>query len=926
MEFGPGLGISQGSAQAAFARRIDIFVDAALGSDSNDGSAGSPLRTFQEAVYRADDSYNPGFNNIFLAPGNYNGAYINDDDLLKVFGQGANPWDVTIGGFSTAGFESGSVIRIGGGTDVRLYNMQVSGGYSEPSAAGSNGIYASGLDYLFLDRVISSNNYGSGLYAEYVTKVKLYNSVFEHNDDYGAYIYDSDKVRSVASDFSYNYNDGIRVDYVNRMELIASTATYNGYYDGDAQQALPSGADGAGGSEVYSVLINGGVYNHNDRNGVDLDDVYEFSLVGIGASGNYNNGVDANGFYSGVIDGGLFEYNGNNGAEIEGGKGASDLSAFGNDESDGNTLTVYGGQYLDNYDVGIDIKSVYNVQLFGVDARHNEDGIGTEDIGHLLVGGGYLYSNYENGIEMENVYHAQVNDLTSVENGENGLYLYGGRRLNILGGNYSNNYDWGIYAEGYVGNASFDGNGGGRLQRVDIKYATANHNNDGVYVSYAYLGKIVGGSFSHNNYDGIAFDNVAYGIFQHVTAIYNGNYGLRFDAGRFCHEGPGEPALSEEDLAYLGGSNWNRVDMLGGLYAHNGDDGIYLSTNRNRGYNRNALEVNADYVVSRDNGYTGLNIGGFEYDGPVVQAEYGYGTDLYLDMLGGYYGYNGDDGIYLLGTTQEGPRIGMLVANMTDVVAEHNQNHGVRGSGVVGFFPDQWPEATGDGQNGQSSLIQVTRGSYSFNGQNGLKFELATFGDIRPRIAGDGQNDEFYSLADFDHVVAIQNGANGLTMDVYVGGIDGAPDAFAGEESNGDAELPPLIQFTGGVYNQNGKNGIRLASTSVIIEEEEFSADEPSLVAARLEDVEASLNGLNGLLIRNDGGDNIGGDVEIIRGVYNANGRDGIFIRGLGYIYVNQAVIASNHEDGLHSRDNWGTFVSDDSVIVGNQSQNVRID
>ena len=52
MDFGAGLGVSKEAAEAAFSRQWDYFV-APWGSDSNSGYAGSPLRTFQEAVDRA---------------------------------------------------------------------------------------------------------------------------------------------------------------------------------------------------------------------------------------------------------------------------------------------------------------------------------------------------------------------------------------------------------------------------------------------------------------------------------------------------------------------------------------------------------------------------------------------------------------------------------------------------------------------------------------------------------------------------------------------------------------------------------------------------------------------------------------------------------------------------------------------------------
>ncbi len=917
MDFGAGLGFGkQESAQAAFSRQIDYFVDGALGSDGNDGTPGSPLRTFQEAVDRAGS--NSGFNNVFLAPGNYRGVYISDNDLLKVFGQGASPSDVMIEEF-------GDVIRINGGSDVRLFNMAIDGFDDESSFSDANGIYANGLDYLYLNNVVSRDNIGSGLYAENVTKVKLYHSTFEDNGNHGAYLYDGNKVRSVGSDFSNNWDDGMQIEDYSRLEMIDSHAHNNGWLDVGNAFEIQSGGDGVEADYVDSIRFVGGSYNHNDRHGIDIDYANDVTLIAVEASYNDSRsdsrGVRARSIYeSAVVDGGVFQENGDDGVNIVG-ENFADLQ-FGGTGGNGGGLVVnvYGGLYWNNGDDGLDVENAYEANLNGVDARFNDDdGIDVEDAGYANVYGGYSFDNGEHGIELRDNGYSKINGLASLHNGENGLDLRGGNRLNVLGGEYSNNGDHGIRAAGDFETANVegsDGNGNGMLGRVDIKHATVLNNYDGVHILYSYLGKMVGGTYSENSNLGIEYDNVAHGIFKDIVVINNGNHGLEIAAGRF----------GDVDADYLGGSNYNLLEFTGGLYANNAYDGIFIATDRNRGWDRNVIEVDARHVVSRDNGYNGFRVGQFRFDEPLAEGEVFEGqSDLFLDMFGGYYGFNGEDGINLLTDAQlsvggQRPFGGFLAASLTDVVAEFNGRNGVLGFGVIGDPRRRVGDDNGD--NGYGALIDVTRGSFSFNEDNGLKFQLAAF-DFEPNVEGPGGLD-FNSLGSFDHVVAVQNGYNGVSFGTSVAIFEDVV-SFAG--TNGDEEETPLVSFNGGVYNQNGRNGIRLDSDFEFVDfPDGVGGGFFGGLAVRLENVEASLNGRNGALIRNDDPDFFRGDVDIINGVYNGNGKDGVHVRGLGDLYVDRATIIGNDEDGLHSRDNWSTDISDDSIIVNNGAQDVRID
>ena len=49
---------------------LELYVDATLGSDSNNGSIAEPVRTIQEALYRATDG-----SIVNIAPGSYSDGF-----------------------------------------------------------------------------------------------------------------------------------------------------------------------------------------------------------------------------------------------------------------------------------------------------------------------------------------------------------------------------------------------------------------------------------------------------------------------------------------------------------------------------------------------------------------------------------------------------------------------------------------------------------------------------------------------------------------------------------------------------------------------------------------------------------------------------------------------------------------------------------
>ena len=55
--------------QSRTTRQLDYFVDGALGDDAGSGDFQNPFRTISRAITAADETNNPGDNNIFVRPG-----------------------------------------------------------------------------------------------------------------------------------------------------------------------------------------------------------------------------------------------------------------------------------------------------------------------------------------------------------------------------------------------------------------------------------------------------------------------------------------------------------------------------------------------------------------------------------------------------------------------------------------------------------------------------------------------------------------------------------------------------------------------------------------------------------------------------------------------------------------------------------------
>ncbi|MGI9516096.1 MAG: right-handed parallel beta-helix repeat-containing protein, partial [Pirellulaceae bacterium] len=562
MDLGPGL-VPQNE-RSAFSRQINYYVDSVLGSDSNDGSHNNPLATFQRAIDLADDSNNPGENNIYLKPGFYDPVIINDEDALKVFGQGHNPWDTRVVGDNVFG----DAMTILGGSDVRLNNLMFSG-------ARDSGVFAQNLDYLFVKNVMSYNNDDFGLIVVNTNQAKVYHSSFRNNGEEsngggGAFVQNVDHFRTMHSHYDYNYGYGISLNNVDRAQLVHSTARDNMYAVDAESRTLAEGA-GVSSENIGELLVNGGQYSENAEDGIFAANVGSAAFHGVVAQYNGNDGIAVESFDSAVVDGGHFVWNGDDGVELQGFQDVANART----ETMSYDVQVFGGVFHNNNEDGLDIETVYSARVIGIDSRWNDEhGLNVIDVEHLHMIGSYLYQNRDSGARFFNVDYAQLNDVVSKDNNDWGVYMQGGDRLNVIGGVFMYNGEYGILADGF-GDVTLQGEGFEGLQRVDIKHAIVLHNYGGVEVNNAYLAKIEGGTYSFNDRDGIQMNNVLRGMFYHILVQDNGDDGLRYNAGFV------DFANAESRDGHQDGYDWFEVDFKGGFYFNNEYNGINITTFNN---------------------------------------------------------------------------------------------------------------------------------------------------------------------------------------------------------------------------------------------------------------------------------------------------------------------------------------------------------
>ena len=317
------------------------------------------------------------------------------------------------------------------------------------------------------------------------------------------------------------------------------------------------------------------------------------------------------------------------------------------------------------------------------------------------------------------------------------------------------------------------------------------------------------------------------------------------------------------------------------------------------------LDVALHYVTAKHNGDDGAFIAGLTPE--ILDSEVQpFAENLFefletnVHIVGGYYGYNHDHGINVdAGLAAE---FGFVPEALNfyakEVHAVGNKDSGL----VVGRFFDEPGGGGGDPgdavaeSNGEEngiegflgSRIEIIKGVYSENGLDGL--QLSSFGLDLGIEAG--------PQVQLHYVDATNNLRNGLS---FQGGLfEFAPTI---QEFNGNGDYSTLIDIYGGNYSYNARNGIDIRTVTFGDGGEFGEVGTDSRVA--LTDVYANYNGRDGLELEGfffsevETVTNGGTFVDIERGKYNRNGRDGINIADVGLVQLDQTRGIANGDNGL---------------------------
>ena len=607
MDIGVSAGLNAEPTSSDHFRQVNYFVDGAFGNDQGDGTINNPFRTIQRAIDAADDSNNPGANNILINPGvYYENLSISDNDLVKLIGRTNDPYDVEIRGgfdFNISNAESEIyTIDIDGGNAVVLANMRVTDGYE--------GINAYGLQHLKLYNVVADNNYDDGLDAEEVYKVSVYHSKLYDNGDDGADISYAEEIWIGYSDFNDNSDEGIELYENGNASLYHVTASNNR-------------DDGLESNYLGHLHIEKSYFIGNDDDGADLVETDYIRAYDSQFGFNGENGVEM--YYNGDVqfykvrafeNGRFADGGGGEGPRIVGGDSEFELgngvAAFETDY-----FKIQYGTFSDNFNDGVFLQYTNHVEMRDTYmARNVDDGANLVIFGDAKIYGGYFSENYGNGVQFAAVFMSDLEQvsLTGLEgNGEqNGGEEYA-RNVYIYGGKFAENYDNGMRMNG--------------LNHLYVQASTVYRNeDDGVritnseYTEFKYL-------LAKNNYDdGLELDDIGEVHAKYVTAIENGSEFQETAAQQAFAAGD-----LGDDAGESGGTNDGiNVDDIGSLYIYGGryndnfDDGI-------RAGDVDYAELK--YVRAERNGTDGVDIG----DGNIIH------------VTGGYYLDNDDDGLELNG-------------------------------------------------------------------------------------------------------------------------------------------------------------------------------------------------------------------------------------------------------------------------------------
>ncbi len=651
-----GLGSDSGQPNFLASRRFDYYVDGALGSDSNNGSIHSPFRTIQRAVNAADESNNPGENNVYINPGRYfENVFISDEDLVRLIGRTHNPYDVVIDGDGTA------PIDIEGG-HVELKYLRTTDGF--------NGIVGENMYRLDLHHVVSNFNEDDGLDVENTNKVYVSHSKFEKNGDDGVDIYEVNKFHATHSYFDNN-EQGLQLFDVGRAEVLYSKARYN----------RDDGFDVDGG---HNVRVIGSYFLDNNDDGADIDNVNYSWFEATHFKDNGENGLE--GFENRMVFliGSISVRNGDladDGTQVL--QQVDDSEIFrGNGVALQTTdyVKVSGGAYSDNVHDGILMELVNYADLYGVGAMSNgDDGVDAFGFGRVAVRNGVFSENNDDGLDFQGevAVNGGGSDLQALTTGNGD-----GEKVDIVGGLYWDNGSQGIEID--------------NVDNVYMAAVNAQRNGvDGVDVDFAEKTMVANSYSAWNGDDGFSFDNIGMVHVHHVTAKHNDEDGMDVDVagtvnvsgGLFWYNGEDGLDLDGDQLDPLIGEI-NQVNIWHTSASHNGYNGLSLfnvnyawvtggSFLHNQRNGLRFVDTNNVWVkdaVATHNRRNGLYVEGIEVFEPLAESS-GQGQPM-VRIIRGSYNHNYEDGLHMIS-------VGGVWLNHVNAIANRDDGLFVAGANFV---------------------------------------------------------------------------------------------------------------------------------------------------------------------------------------------------------------------------------------------------
>ena len=881
--------------------RTTFFVDAGAGSDMNDGSFANPFQTIGYAIKQS--AHVVGRNVINVQPGVYNeNLNINDYGGLKIRGLGENPYDVIVNGNN-----EGNSLTIDGAGWVGIENMMF--------ANGTQGIYASEVDQLQLYRVVSRNNSDYGLHADEIRDLRIALSSFLENERSGAAIiltHDLDISRSI---FNRNFVNGLNLEENDSVKLRRVRANGNGMMDedddGPAIEAFSSMGHGVAAIDNEYLMMRGGLFSNNLANGVELVGNENATLYSVHASNNQRHGIGGSDNDNVMIFDGLLNENGGSGAWIYGfgsEEFARTAAAAETEFEYPHAISVNGTRLWDNGDEGLTFNNFYQVNLRNLNVRRNEyDGVDVSNAYKVWMRAINTMSNGDDGIDIDYSKYVTAIDNFAVANEEDGFDVDQSYRVDVTRGVYSGNERQGM---------NFNGDYDRYLQQVNIHNAVARDNRDhGLSLDSVNYANVIGGYYANND-NGIDLYNVGAFDAQSVGSRFNRQNGFYSDTG----VAPPDDDDDNDDNGDV--LRRGSINIRQSSFSDNQLNGIQISSvgyihdypqngeaAHHEGGSAFDFDLDFDRVVASRNQGSGFYFGSNE-DQPrdVAAAAYYEGSpNIYFDVnfKHGLYNQNGEDGIRAEGQ-QSFIRRQLVDAKFyfDRTRASNNDRYGV-------YVNNPDPSV--------NLRTQFYLGWFNRNAMDGVSVSTVQtshrpFVDTALSEDGHHESETIWAALHAEGVVALSNGRNGLNFhaDRFTRFEEDHPQAA---ESADGYHAHELVNIIGGGFHTNAYSGINLS----VATDEGNDGNAGSRIY--VERVYAKRNGQDGLTVAGympyeyEGPSPLGIQLDMVRGVFNRNQRDGIQLMNIGFVNMDRTVGIGNKDDGFDGT-NLGDVLGDWTFVA----------